>query len=373
MQFQNARIFTGSGFRRGGFSVEDGIFTRLRFDAAEEGVDLNGARVIPGLIDIHTHGNSGADFSDGEEEGLHKMGRFCAQNGVTAFAPASMTLPYETLEKAFGTAAAYVRNRSEDEARLIGIHMEGPFLSETKKGAQNGAYLRAPDWEAFTRLYESCGGLVRFVDLAPELAGAEAFAARASRLCTVSVSHTAADYETACRVLDAGASHLTHLFNAMPGIHHRHPGPICAASERENVYAELICDGLHVHPSAVRAAFKLFPGRICLVSDALRCAGMPEGEYELGGQRVFRKGGIARLADGTLAGAAANLYDGLVNAIRFGVDPCEAIRAATCNNARQAGCLDRLGSIEEGKCADFIICGEGWERRAVYLGGNRVG
>ena len=173
MQFQNARIFTGSGFRRGGFSVEDGIFTRLRFDAAEEGVDLNGARVIPGLIDIHTHGNSGADFSDGEEEGLHKMGRFCAQNGVTAFAPASMTLPYETLEKAFGTAAAYVRNRSEDEARLIGIHMEGPFLSETKKGAQNGAYLRAPDWEAFTRLYESCGGLVRFVDLAPELAGAE--------------------------------------------------------------------------------------------------------------------------------------------------------------------------------------------------------
>ena len=170
----------------------------------------------------------------------------------------------------------------------------------------------------------------------------------------------------------AGATHLTHLFNAMPAIHHRKPGVIGAASENKNVYAELICDGQHVHESAVRMAFKLFPGRICLISDALRCCGMPDGQYELGGQDVFLKGGIARLSDGTIAGSAATLTQCLQNAIAFGIDRNEAIRAATLNPARQLGCADRVGSIAVGMHADFLICDESLELRSVYIGGRKI-
>jgi len=254
----------------------------------------------------------------------------------------------------------------------MGINMEGPFFSEKKKGAQNGAYLRAPDFAAFKALYDGCGGLLRIVDVAPELDGAEDFAREASKLCTVSAAHTDADYEAACRMFDAGARHVTHLFNAMPPLHHRKPGVIGAASERPNVVAELICDGLHIHPSVIRAAFLLFPGRICIISDSLRCCGMPEGEYELGGQQVYLKGRLATLADGTIAGSASNLYDCLLVTIGCGIAPETAILSSTLLPARELDRDDEIGSIEDGKFADFIVCGESFERRAVYLGGEKI-
>ena len=375
MLYTNARIFRGEqGFVPGGFRVEHGVFTELTPpDCREPGdSDLGGALVLPGLIDIHTHGNSGADFSDGDPEGLRRMARFLARNGVTGFAPASMTLPYEVLSRAFASAAALREEAPEDAAHLLGINMEGPFFSEKKKGAQNAAYLREPDFDAFRALYEGCGGLVRIVDIAPELPGAVEFTRRAAALCTVSVAHTDASYEQAAAVFEAGATHLTHLYNAMPGVHHRRPGPIGAASERGQVYAELICDGLHVHESAVRMAFRLFPDRICLISDALRCCGMPDGEYELGGQSVYLQGGVARLADGTIAGSAATLCQCLRNAIAFGIPREQAILAATRNPARQLGLADRFGAIAPGLCADFLVCGEALELRAVYLAGREL-
>ena len=328
--------------------------------------------MIPGLIDIHTHGNSGADFSDGDYDGLKKMARYLAQNGVTGFAPASMTLPYEVLETAYLTAKRLRDEKPEGCAALLGINMEGPFFSEKKKGAQNGAYLRNPDWKAFRHLYEISDGLIRIADLAPELPGAVEFTRKASKLCTVSVAHTDASYEEARAVYEAGATHLTHLYNAMPGIHHRKPGVIGAASECEQVYAELICDGQHVHPSAVRMAFCLFPERICLISDALRCCGMPDGQYTLGGQDVFLKDGIARLEDGTIAGSAATLYQCMQNAVRFGIARDEAIRSATIHPAMQLGCADRVGSIAVGKQADFVVCDAELNRKAVWLRGERL-
>ena len=374
MVYKNARIFCSDGkFRNGAFEVTDGKFGRiLPSDIPKDAVDLENATVIPGLVDVHIHGAVGADLSDGSYEDLVRMAQHLAKCGVTAFVPASMTLPYETLEKAFAAAKRLHDAPLPGCARLLGVHMEGPYFSEKKKGAQNGAYLRLPDFEAFKKLFEASEGLVRIADLAPELEGAVEFTEQASKLCTVSVAHTDANYDEAAAVFAAGATHLTHLYNAMPSIHHRKPGVIGAASERENVIAELICDGQHVHESTVRMAFKLFPGRICLVSDALRCAGMPEGQYELGGQEVTLKDGLARLADGTIAGSAGNLYEGMRKAVSFGITKEEAILSATANPAKQIGREAEIGAIKVGLLADFVVCTEALDRVAVYMGGEKI-
>lgn len=376
------------GFVSGGFEMENGVFTRvytqeeLLADIRDHSeakpfsekieVDLQGKYVIPGLIDIHIHGAVGADFSDGDEDGLLRMGRYLAGHGITGFAPTSMTLPYAALEKAFAAGLKVKKQEPFGCARVLGIHMEGPFFSEKKKGAQNAAYLRKPDIQFFYDLYERCEGLIKIVDIAAELEGAVPFTKAAGSCCTVSIAHSDAGYEAAKAVYEAGARHLTHLFNAMPPIHHRNPGVIGAASENEAVVAELICDGIHVHPSAVRLAFKMFPGRLCLISDALRCLGMPDGSYILGGQSVNLKDHIARLSDGTIAGAASDLYDDMRNAVSFGIDKTEAIRAATILPAKEIGADQEVGSITAGKRADFVVCREDLTRERVFLGGTEV-
>ena len=372
MRYENGWIFADGRFVRGGFSVENGRFAHVLEDVPGPAEDLGGALVIPGLVDIHVHGCAGADFSDGDYAGLVRMARYLARRGVTSFAPASMTLPYDALDKAFHAAARLRREGLADGARLMGIQMEGPFLSREKRGSQNPAYLRLPDWDRFLRLYDAAEGLLRIVDVAPELPGAVEFTRRASEKCRVSVAHTAAGYDQAAAVFDAGATHLTHLFNAMSGIHHRHPGPIGAASERENVTAELICDGIHVHPSAVRMAFRLFPGRICLISDALRCCGMADGSYSLGGQEILLSGGVARLTGGAIAGSAADLYQCMRRAVSFGIPREQAVWAATALPARVIGRESETGAIADGRAADFVICGGELEPEAVYLGGKRL-
>ena len=196
---------------------------------------------------------------------------------------------------------------------------------------------------------------------------------KAKALCTVSVAHTDASYDEAKAAFDAGATHVTHLYNAMPGIHHRKPGVIPAAVEDEGVRAELICDGLLFHPASVRLAFRMFGAdRMILISDALRCCGMPDGEYELGGQQVFLSGGVARLADGTIAGSATNLFDCMRHAISFGIAPEDAIRAATWNPACALGVQEEVGSIAPGKWADFVVCHPDFPRKQVYIGGQPV-
>ena len=376
MFYKNARIFCGDfQFHTGAFEVKDGKFgTILPGAVPDDAIDLQGATVIPGLVDVHSHGNCGADFSDGDYEGLKKMARYYAGVGVTSFAPASMTLPYDVLEKAFGNARRLADERPEGHAVLRGIQMEGPYFSYKKRGAQNADYLKEPDFEGFAKLQEDCGGLVRIVDIAPELPGAAEFVEKAKALCTVSVAHTDSDYDHAKAAFDAGATHLTHLYNAMPGIHHRNPGVIPAAVENEQVRAEIICDGQHIHPASVRLAFSMFGGeRMILVSDSGRCCGMPDGSaFDLGGQTAWLRDGVARLGDGTIACSAANLYQCLVNAIAFGIREEDAVRAASYNPACAIGAEREVGSIQTGKQADFLVCSPDYSSCRVFLAGNAI-
>ncbi len=376
MFYKNARIF-GSDFKfhTGCFEVTaDGKFGAVFCDAPDYAVDLEGATVIPGLVEVHSHGNSGCDFSDGDYEGLKQMARFYLSCGVTSFAPASMTLPYDVLSKAFATAKKLSEEQPEGCSRIRGIQLEGPYFSCKKRGAQNPDYLKEPDFEGFQKLYDDCDGLVRIVDVAPELPGAAEFVSKASKLCTVSVAHTDSDYDHAKTAFASGATHLTHLFNAMPGINHRNPGVIPAAVECPSVRAEIICDGLHIHPAVIRMAFSMFGGeRMIVVSDSGRCAGQPDGtEFELGGQMATLIDGVARLSDGTIACSATNLWQCLVNCLSFGIQEEDVIRACTYNPACALGVQSEVGSICTGKQADFIICTPDYAKKRVFLAGKEI-
>ena len=376
MFYKNARIFTSDfQFHMGAFEVKDGLFGEvLPENVPADAIDLKGATVIPGLVEVHSHGNSGADFSDGDYEGLKAMAKYYAQCGATSFAPASMTLPYDVLSKAFATGKKLRDEAPEGHARFMGIQMEGPFFSYAKRGAQNPDYLMDPDFEGFKRLYDEADGLLTIVDIAPELPGAAEFVEKASKLCTVSIAHTDSDYDHAKAAVDAGVTHLTHLYNAMPGIHHRTPGVIPACVENENVQAELICDGYHIHPAAVRLAFTMFKNRMVLVSDSGRCAGQPEGyQFDLGGQMAEIRGGVAKLVGTeTIACSASNMWACLRNVLSWGIPEEEAVRAASYNPAKALGAQDKIGSIETGKYADFIITNADYSEKRVFIGGKEI-
>ena len=303
------------------------------------GTDFGGAKIYPGLIDTHSHGCSGNDAMDGD---LDEMADFELAHGVTTWYPTTMTMSEADIIRA--TSAEINLGHG---ASIPGFHMEGPFINAKYKGAQNEEYILPPSMELFSKCKN-----IKKVTVAPELCGSLDFI----RACpaVVSLGHTDADYDTAMAAFEAGARSLTHTYNAMPGIHHRAPGPIGAGSERDDVYAELICDGKHIHRAAVKMLIKLFgEDRIILISDSMLATGLPDGEYMFGGQPIDVKDGTALTKTRHLAGSTSTLFDCVKTAISFGIPEKTAVKMATENPARLMG-LNK-GKIEIGYDADFII------------------
>lgn len=336
----------------------------------KDGIDFSGCCVLPGFIDIHIHGCNMADATDGKSNSISEMSVWLAQKGVTSFCPATMTISAADIEKSFINAANTMGK--EKGAYIHGINMEGPFISPLKKGAQAAEHILAPDLKLFTKLNGICP--IKLVDIAPETEGAAEFIKEASKICTVSAAHTTADYKQGKTAIAQGISHATHLYNAMTGLGSREAGMVGAVLDSEGVTAELICDGIHICPATLRITFKaLGEDRTVVISDSMMAAGLPDGEYTLGGQRVIKKDGAARLADGTLAGSSTNLFDEFRNLLKFGIPLRQAIKSVSINPARAIGADKITGSIEVGKNADLLVLSADFsEIKAVFVKGRRV-
>jgi len=367
MKINNARVYQNGNFITGDIIIDGERFRSIKevnragkeewleSEDWETVMDATGLLAIPGLVDIHFHGCVGYDMCDGTEEAIQAIADYQQSVGVLAICPATMTYPEDKLTTIAEAAAAHINSKGAD---LVGIHMEGPFISPNKVGAQNPAYVQKPDVDMFMRLQEKAGGLFRQCDIAPEEPGALEFihAIRES-VPSISLAHTTTDYDTAMAAFNAGANHLTHCYNAMPGINHRNPGPIIAAVE-SGADAELITDNIHIHPAIVRSTFKLFgDDHVILISDSMMACGLPDGQYSLGGQAVTVKGRLAVLTEqeGTIAGSASNLMDCMRRAVKEMDIPLEsAVKAATHNPARAIGIDKDYGDIAVGKYANVL-------------------
>ena len=356
---------------RGDIEIENGrirqVGEKLPYTQKDLAVDCQGYTIVPGFVDIHIHGCNGADACDGTRESLDIMAKFLLQHGVTSFCPTTMTTGEEVIQKALLAAKECADKPLEDGARVVGVNMEGPFISVEKKGAQKAEYIVPPDFSLFEKYFERSGGLVRLVDIAPEQPGGYGFAQKASRLCTVSIAHTTAGFDEAKTAFDSGVTHATHLFNAMSGLSHRAPGVVGAVLADSRVRAELICDGIHIHPAVLQTAFQVLGKRAIVISDSMRANGMPEGEpFDLGGQQVTVHDGKAVLADGTIAGSVANLHQEVRNLVSWGIPLAQALEAATLSPAKAIGLEKEIGSIEPGKRADLVVLDKDLEIVGVY-------
>ena len=339
----------------------------------DEVIDAGGDYVLPGFVDIHTHGAMGHDVCDAAPAGIEAMLYYYGSLGVTSVVFATTSYPESVIAATVRAALPYF-DKTGYGAVLRGLNLEGPFLCENKRGAQNPDYLALPDQGFFKRIIDISEGYIRLIDIAPELPGAAELIKAACKKCAVSLAHTEADYDVAASAFDNGASHVTHLFNGMTAFTHREPGVVGAAADKA-AFVEIISDGLHLHPATVRAAFRLFgEGRICLISDSMRAAGMPDGEYEIGGLAVSVSGGKAVLAadNATIAGSAVNLAEMCRRSVGFGIPLEHAVRAATLNPAAAAGISRDVGSLEPGKRADIVIWDRDLQTKAVFCAGRRI-
>lgn len=375
MIIQNGRVFTQDGvFIDADVQIEKDRIVKIAPAGTltgDEVIDAAGKYVTPGFIDIHIHGSMGSDFCDAGEDHVKTISAYLGSEGVTSFCGTTMAFDEATLEKVFRVATPYM-NKETGGSVLRGINMEGPFFNKEKKGAQAEKYIIPPDQDMFNRLYELSNGSIKLVDIAPELEGSYDFIKEASKKCVVSIAHTCANYEQAKEAFRCGATHTTHLFNAMPPFNHREPGVIGAASD-DSAFVEVISDGIHLHPAVVRSIFKWFTDeRVCLISDAMCATGMKSGVYSLGGQTVYVNDGKATLESGVIAGSATSLAECFRRAVGFDVPLESALKAVTMNPAQAVRIYDEVGSITEGKRADLLILDETLHPEHIFIGGVKT-
>lgn len=334
--------------------ISDGKIKDITKEKIAGDIDATGLKVIPGLIDVHTHGCIGIDAMDADFE---PMCKYNAKHGTTSFLPTTMTMGYDDLLK--------VTNAKTDfnGANILGFHFEGPYISKKYKGAQNEKYIKDPNLKEFSQFKN-----VKMITIAPELNGAAEFIKGICDKVVVSIGHTDCDYDTATAAIKAGANCLTHTFNAMAPLHHRNAGPIGAGFEN-HIYAQLICDGFHVSKPMVLALYKLFGAdRLTLISDSIKPAGLPDGEYDSGGLKVILRNNEARLADGTIAGSTATLLDCVKKAVEFGIPFDDAVRMATATPAEMLKI--NKGKIAVGYDADLLLIDGNFNIKNVIIGGK---
>ncbi len=320
----------------------------------ENGIDLNNYKVFPGLIDIHCHGCIGYDTMDGDH--LEDMAEYLAKNGTTSWLPTTMTMSMESISKVVNIDIPH-----NISCNILGFHMEGPYISSKYKGAQNEAFIKPPSIEEFKRLKN-----IKIVTVAPEIENAMEFIKNCNAV--VSLGHTDCDYECGIRAIENGAACLTHTFNAMPPLHHRNPGLIGAAIEKE-IYIQVICDGLHIHKSIIKMLYKTFGAdRMILISDSMCATGLADGNYIFGGQEIAVRNSVARTLEGALAGSTSVLFSCVKKAIEFGIPEKDAFKMAS----ETPGRLLRLkkGIIEAGYDADFIVTDREYNIKKTIVNGR---
>lgn len=374
MIIKNGNVFTQNfKFEKLDVEIKDDMICSVGSAEGEEVVEAEGMYVIPGLIDQHTHGCVGFDWSDGNPDEMAQMADFYAANGVTTIAGTVTTIPIPRMEEAMKAIKRFSDEQKINGrgARVRGINLESSFFSHAKKGAHLEEYLLKPDAELVRRFRDASGDLLRIVNVAPEIEGGMDFIKELKAEMVVSVAHTSADYETVLEAYEAGAAQVTHFFNAMTSFLHRAPGAPGAVFDSE-LNAELICDGIHVHPAVIRTVFKIMADRVIMISDSIRACGLSDGQYVLGDLDVTVKDGKATLADGTIAGSSASLMSDLRSAVSFGVPMEQVVKAATYNPAKTLGMADQIGSIAEGYQADIVLLDEKLNIKKVYIAGKEI-
>ncbi|HEX6509023.1 MAG TPA: N-acetylglucosamine-6-phosphate deacetylase [Chloroflexota bacterium] len=357
--------------------VEDGLIQEIVTDGPHRQPtdDYGDAYILPGLIDLHVHGIAGADIMDGTKEAVDRMARRFAAHGVTGFLATTVTQSLDATRQAIAGILASMDEPQEGQARILGIHLEGPFLNPEFKGMQNEAYLLPPDEGIARDLLGQAGGRVVRVSLAPEMPGAD----RLIRLLRnegieVSIAHTGATYEQVLAAVQLGATHVTHCFNAMTGLHHRKPGVAGGAMLSDDLYAELIADGIHVHPAVMRLLIRVKGReRVMLVTDSMSAADMLDGRYEFGGHEVTVRDGVARLADGTLASSTLTMEAAVRNLVRLCQIPLvDAVYMASTTPADAMGLGRHKGKLIAGYDADLAILDAALQPVATWVEGRKA-
>lgn len=370
--FKNAKVYLhGKGIVNCSVAVENGRIAAIgdNLPISEE-YAFKGV-VLPGFIDRHVHGAGGADGMDGSAESLSVISKNLIKEGTTSFCVTTMTQSEENIVKALNA----VKEFKSDYARVLGVHLEGPFISEKYKGAQPEEYIKKPDKRLMERFLAASGNKIKIVSLAAEQENAkELITFLRQKGVAVSVGHSTAKFEEVKKAVEWGASSITHTYNAQTPLHHREAGVVGAALLIDELYCELICDLVHVCKEAVAVLVKNKPkDKVILITDSMRAKHLPDGESELGGQKVFVKDGQARLADGTLAGSVLKMNEAIKNIVeKVGVDFCTAVDYATVNPAKSLNLFDEIGSISVGKRADFALLDDNFNVNATIINGEVV-